>query len=172
MKKIFLDITIVISIMLMIISLFISCATMSGTDLTSEQARIIDVIDCPGINKDDLFILANSWAVDVFVSAESVIEFSDKEAGIVKGKYIINFVEGVYVQAVRSTLTIEVKDDAARITIADPYYRTVSGLGETYAVTEYYPMRSAESFKKNCMPKYLNLIASFKKAIQEIDKDF
>jgi len=138
---------------------------MMGTGLTPEQARTVEIIDCQDIEKDRLFVLANSWAVDAFVSAESVIEFSDKEAGIIKGKYTISFWGDIQSYYVRSTLTIEVKDGAARITIADPYYR-----GEDW--TSYSPMKSAASFNKNCLPKYLNLIASFKKAMQESSEAF
>lgn len=153
-------------------ALLVSCATMFGTDLTPDQAQVVEVIDCPGIDKDRLFVMANSWAVDRFVSAESVIEYSDKEAGIVKGKYVLSYWEALDTYDLRSTLTIEIKDGAARITIADPYYRRTTSLGETLAGQSYYPMKSAASFNKNCLPKYRNLIASFKKAMQETGGEF
>ncbi len=156
-------------IVLALLGLFalVSCATMSDSGLTPELARVVEIIEVPGLDKFRLFVLANSWAVDAFVSAESVIEFSDKEAGIVKGKYVTSFMEGVYSYDVRSTLTIEVKDGAARITIADPYYRTTSGLGKTYTGQSYYPLKSLSSFEKNCKPNYLELIVSFKTALKD-----
>ena len=40
-------------------------------------------------DKNTNFVNANEWMVEVFNNAESVIQFSDKEAGIVKGKYIV-----------------------------------------------------------------------------------
>ena len=46
-----------ISAALVVISLFVSCATMLESDLTPEQARVVEVIDCPGIEKDRLFVL-------------------------------------------------------------------------------------------------------------------
>jgi len=138
----------------LVMSLFGSCATMVGSDLTPDQARVVEIVECPGIDKDRLFVLANTWAVDAFVSAESVIQYSDKEAGIVKGKYIISFIEwgffGSDPHKVSSTLLIEVKDGAARITIVT-----------------YDPTISEASFNKHCLPEYHNLIASFRKAMQE-----
>ena len=165
MKKILL----VVMVVLMAMLFLGSCATLTGTGLTPEHARVVEIIDCPDVEQDYLFVLANSWAVDAFVSAESVIEYSDKEAGIIKGKYIISFSEGVYGYNVRSTITIEVKNGAARITIADPYRRITSGMGEYYpeSTQPYRRMESAEGFDKNCLPRYRDLIASFKKAIQE-----
>jgi hypothetical protein len=144
-----------------------SCATMTANDLPTDKAKVAKVISAPDLSKDQLFALANSWAVDSFTSANSVIEYSDKEAGIIKGKYTSGYFEGVYTFSLRSTITIEVKDGASRITISDSYYRATSGLGQSYYNTEYYPMRSAESFEKNCLPKYNELIKSFESAIQK-----
>ena len=58
MKKLFL-ILLVIGAALVVISLFVSCETWD-TSLTPEQAQVVDIIDCPGIDKARLFILANS----------------------------------------------------------------------------------------------------------------
>ena len=163
-------------VLLALAAVLAGCATMTTiykTDLIPEKARVVEIIDCPNISKDRLFVLANSWAVDTFVSAESVIQFSDKEGGIIKGKYTISFSEGgfgigLYVYDVRSTLTIEVKEGAARIIIADPYFR-----GKEWTSNySYRPMESIATFDTNCLPRYRTLIASFKKAIQEASAAF
>jgi hypothetical protein len=61
--------------------------------------------------------------VQTFGDAESVIQFTDKEAGVVKGKYIMK--EGTIgtspysksTQPYFSIITIRVKDQASRIEI-------------------------------------------------------
>ena len=42
------------------------------------------------VNKDDAFVIANSWMIENFKHADNVIQYSDKEAGIIKGRYIID----------------------------------------------------------------------------------
>ncbi len=53
---------------------------------------LTEIINVPG-TKDENYIKANLWLVDVFISAKSVIQFSDKDAGVIKGKYVLNYNE-------------------------------------------------------------------------------
>lgn len=80
--------------------------------------------------------------------------------------------DGLYTRNIRSTLIIGVKDGAARITIADPYFNTTSGFGVGPGVGPYYPLQSLSLFQENCMPKYLELIASLKKALEDTGGTF
>lgn len=75
-------------------------------------------------NKTDNYIMANEWMVESFNNAESVIQFSDKDAGIVKGKYVLHFTPAVYAGYLSTPevkngaiITIKVKDSVAKITI-------------------------------------------------------
>jgi hypothetical protein len=43
----------------------------------------------PYRGKNDLFVMANSWMVKTFNSPQDVIQYNDKEAGIIKGKFLI-----------------------------------------------------------------------------------
>ena len=77
------------------------------------------------------YIQANEWMVEAFVSSQSVISFSDKEAGIVKGKYTVHsgtHTPGTYIgygittpssstPARYAIITIRVKDSLARLEI-------------------------------------------------------
>ena len=71
------------------------------------------------------YIAANEWMVESFNSAKSVIQFTDKEVGIVKGKYLLHHSPGVYVgYGVRTPdrdgfaiVTIRVKDKSADIKV-------------------------------------------------------
>lgn len=73
-------------------------------------------------DKNTNFVRANEWMVDSFVSAKSVIQFSDKEAGVIKGKYLIfkgieatGYTLGTPEKYV--TITLRVRDGAAKIEI-------------------------------------------------------
>ena len=72
-------------------------------------------------DKNYNFIKANEWMVQTFNNAKSVIQFKDKEAGIVKGKYVMKegiISTGPYTQSTPtffSVITIRVKDKASRI---------------------------------------------------------
>ncbi len=159
------QIVIVVTILLVTV-LFQSCATMTDTDLTPEAATLAEVIEVPEMTKDSLYILANSWMVDTFVNAESVIEFSDKEAGIIKGKYVMTgLFEGVYSLDVRSTITIEAREGRVRITISDPYRKYTSAMGSPIYNASYELIRSKSYFEKACLPRYQTLIESFKSAM-------
>jgi len=80
------------------------------------------VIEVPGVSQEELYIRANAWFVKYFNSAESVIEFRDKENGKIIGKYTINYTVGLG-DPYRSlqTVIVEVKEARLRITIEDPY---------------------------------------------------
>ncbi len=79
-------------------------------------------------NKDSNFIKANEWMVETFNDAESVIQFTDKEAGIVKGKYVMkkgSVTAGLYggtntTDPFYAIITIRTKDNACRIEIDPP----------------------------------------------------
>ena len=96
------------------------------------------------MNKEDNYIVANEWMVETFNNAESVIQFTDKEEGIVKGKYHITSLSnqmsgGFYVPGtmvnIGAIITIRVKDSAAKISIdgSGNKYRTDYGIGYTPA---------------------------------------
>lgn len=104
-------------ITLLITSLF-SCAVNKGfTEADKEQEHIYEF---PGMTKDQLYIASNTWMVDIFRSAESVIQFSDKEDGVVMGKYVSKYRSGVYLNYWQSTMRIDLKDERARISFNNP----------------------------------------------------
>jgi hypothetical protein len=77
------------------------------------------IVDAPEMIKDDLFVKTNLWAVGHFNKADSVIEYSDKEAGIISGKYVgerkpVNGGLSGFV-SIRSIFTISVKDEKVKL---------------------------------------------------------
>ena len=77
-------------------------------------------------DKNSNFIKANEWMVQSFNNAKSVVQFKDKEAGIVKGKYLMQagtVSTSPYVSSTPSfysIITIRVKDSISRIEINAP----------------------------------------------------
>ena len=99
----------------------------------TEDERFIEVIDVPG-SKNELYLKANDWMIQTFNSAESVIQHSDKEEGVVIGKYLMHgsVSSGVYGAAdtrVYAIIDIRVKDDRARLEIKPlDWYYDASGM--------------------------------------------
>jgi hypothetical protein len=94
-------------------------------------------------DKGENFVLANEWMVETFNDAQSVIQFTDKESGIVKGKYTVRngyvstspYVASV--EALYSIITIRVKENSCRIEIDPPnvqFYSQMS-MGNEFGYT-------------------------------------
>ena len=97
--------------------LLVSCATVKTSDVKGKTV----IVEIPGASKDELFVKASTWMVETFNSSKSVTQYSDKEAGVIKGKYIISFTQGLLDAECESIITIECKDEKCRIIISDPY---------------------------------------------------
>ena len=71
-----------------IIALFFlySCVT---TQSITAPGKITETFNIPG-SKNELYIKANQWMVKTFNNAKSVIQFQDKEAGKIMGKYLMH----------------------------------------------------------------------------------
>ena len=72
--------------------------------------------------KNSNYIKANEWMVETFGNAESVIQFADKEGGIIKGKYMMyqGTTGSQYKPSTQSyfaMITLRVKDQAAKIEV-------------------------------------------------------
>ena len=90
------------------------CQTLEP--IPSEDNTYSIIYEYPGVSQDDLFTSANDWLVTQFREADSVIEYTDKEAGIITGKCNADVPLGGFVPVnIEFKLTINVKDDKARI---------------------------------------------------------
>jgi hypothetical protein len=107
-------------ILLFGIVLTISCApTQPVTLIPLEKGVEIDVVG----TKDELWVEANLHLVDVMNNPNYVIEFSDKEAGVIKGKYLIDSPINLYGMVTTggtyATFMIKATDNHLSITITD-----------------------------------------------------
>jgi hypothetical protein len=136
-------------IILIVFCFGITSCTVQRTAIDSPESRIKNIEN--GLDKNSNFIRANEWMVETFNNAQSVIQFTDKEAGIVKGKYIMR--EGTvsssaYVQSLPSfsaIITIRVKEGASRIEIDAPSgMYSMKSLGVEYGFTPEMFNKSAD----------------------------
>ncbi len=111
------------------VTLFSSCGTMmAGETAAPELCRYESIGEIAGLTKDDLYTLVNAWFVETFNSAESVIEYQDKEAGRVMGKYTFSCSDDYYYYEVKQTISVDVQDGRYRFVINDPYIKTVGDI--------------------------------------------
>lgn len=122
MKKLFLFISISFT--------FFAC--VSTNIPTPEETTFERIEENLDKSQENLYILSNQWLVDNFNNAESVIEFQDKENGIILGKYsyktrVVQSLGFSTIDYVKSTIKIHIKDNAVKITISDPSVRNNAG---------------------------------------------
>lgn len=99
------------------IFLFSSCVTVKPNDEPMEE--YIAIIQVEGCLKNELWEKANAWCVDAFRNSKNVVHFSDKEAGVIRGKFTDEY-NSYFYEYVQTTFSIEVKDEKARILFYDP----------------------------------------------------
>lgn len=118
MKKLLL-----ISVVIVASAILKSCA--SPKEYLDSPDTKIEIIENK-LSKNSNYIKANEWMVNTFSDAESVIQFTDKEAGIVKGKYLIlasteKIGDWIVTRpSFYAIITLRVKDGACRIEIDSP----------------------------------------------------
>lgn len=166
MKK---RVTILFSTAILLLVIASGCATMMGAKATPEMRTYERIIEIPGQTKDQIYIRANSWFVETFNSAESVIEFQDKEAGKIMGKYVFSYAEGVYTYSVKQTVDISIKDDKVRVIINNPLYKTTSGMGETYYNATYRALETQKGVER-ARSEWSELTTSLENYLQKDDE--
>ena len=124
--------------MLILFALFSCAPSITGKQAPPDQLYMETIVEFPGRLQPDIYNQTYSWFVEVFNNASSVIEYSDKEAGRIAGKYVFSFSDNTYGYDIRQAIIIDVKDQKIRVRFSDPYYRLASGLGlASYNDTSY-----------------------------------
>ena len=146
---------------LILLTLFLSsCATIRyGANASPEMLEYSEIITIDSKSHNELYIRANEWFVDNFASAESVIQFQDKEDGKLLGKYVITVTDQLVTYAIKSTVAIDVKEGKVRIEFRDPYWRQVD--------TNDYELLVKKRGAEIMNPKWREFAASFKNYMQE-----
>jgi hypothetical protein len=111
--------------LLFILSL-LSCVTTKPIMLSYEDYTAEKEIQS-NRSKNDLFTMANSWMVEKFISSTDVIQYSDKEAGIIKGRFLLagslkdiwnGFSYNQIDTRAFAIITVQVKDSVTKITVS------------------------------------------------------
>jgi Domain of unknown function (DUF4468) with TBP-like fold len=156
--------TIFLPILFLIIT---SCSTTQKIPLADSYEKIIEV---PNLSKDEIYIKANAWFVEEFKSAESVIQFQDKEAGKIMGKYTFKPYKTNYY--FRNIISVEIRENKMRVKFYDPYfwnvpvlsdkgsYKSISSLG--LAARNFY-------LSKYLIPTWTNMSNSLDSKLNESD---
>lgn len=118
--------------------------------LAPEAARSMEkIIEIEGKDKESLYVLANSWAVETFTSADAVIEYQDKEVGRIMGKYSFEYSpeNSLKRYLFRQTIIIDTKDGKVKCKITDPYKKMTYPLDDKapYTSYQYSPLVSEHS---------------------------
>ncbi|MFD0763013.1 DUF4468 domain-containing protein [Lutibacter aestuarii] len=138
----------------------INCGSLVATKVPAEEFSQEKIIENLNLKKDKLYVISNDWMVDTFNDAESVIQFTDKEEGIVIGKYLLQgelIIADIITNDTRifAKIKIEVKDNKAKINITP-----------TTAINIF-----KEQHKLTIKDKINNLIISFENKISSINSN-
>jgi hypothetical protein len=108
---------------ILFITLMTSCAVPKSQFFEIDEVSKTITTNEP---KDNVFVKSNLWLVDSFVSAKSVLQYSDKEAGVIAGKFTI--MDDPYrtdnTKGVEAVIKIFVKEGNVKVSIKPlPYPR-------------------------------------------------
>ncbi len=105
-------------------ALVAGCAVAPVADRT-----VSDVVDLPGMKKDQAYTKTLEFFAKNFVSANDVIQMKDKETGMIVGQIVTSYTKALSNVDVDATMTVELKDSRARITYV-AHTMNVSGTGK------------------------------------------
>src|SRR4030067_1618617 len=99
--------------------LFLLCGCMP-TLIPSDSTTVQRVIEVPGIPKDIIYERSRIWIAKTFRSSKAVIEYENRETGVIIGNGIIYYTLTVGFSSVevpvRFTMKEDIKDGRIRIT--------------------------------------------------------
>ena len=121
------------------------CATAPIELRQSQQ-----VVDLPGMSKEQIFNRSNQWIAESFGSANAVIQYKDLEEGKIIGKIITTTSQFMTTYNFNTTMSIDVKDGRAMLSFQANDV-TISSAGGVPTTRDIYGEAEAgmaqESFK-------------------------
>ncbi len=140
---------------------FMGCASTPPEYAPSENLFIQEVSEVPGFSKEELFNGARIWVAESFSSALDVIQYANRDQGVIVGKTSIPHERtsqfgGPNRFELRFTVVAETKDDKIRTTFKD--LRLMGGFG-------FDPLLKAdmEAIRPKLEDAVRALVASFEK---------
>ena len=147
-----------------------SCGSSFGSQTVLTPKEASKVFDVNNATKDELYVRANNWMVERFTSAKSVLQFSDKEQGVISGKFLLNSIilgkssnyGPLVYEDVYAIIKIQLKDNKVKITVKPKPYKNAFN---SFAGGKSYPVESVEQDMQS-------LISSFQTAMKSEQEDF
>ena len=114
----------------------------------------VQVIDCPGKTKNQLYVILNYWVTASFNDANSVIQLNDKELGcIIAQGYLPNIAghmggSNSYDVSVKPIIKLDIKENKIRVTYTVQNYEAIvlAGGGIMGAIGGTVPTKIAEKW--------------------------
>lgn len=148
---------------------WVDAATNLASELTLDKNKsltYVQVIECPGKTKEQLYVLLNYWVSATFKDANSVIQLNDKESGtIICQGYMSNIATHaslfkVFEVSIKPVIKIDIKEEKIRVTYTVQNYDlaiTISSgsskippthVSEKWTLEECFPFVQKDSHKK------------------------
>lgn len=140
-----------------LVSIFIlsACASNQSYNYATEtQRNPSKVIEIPGYAKDKIFSSSKMWIAENFKSAKSVIEYENKDEGVLIGNGVINYpcegfeCVGKGAWTVPFTMKIEVKDQKIRTSFSNIQLSMPATAGMYAAPSTTIPAVASEDVNK------------------------
>lgn len=156
-----------------------ACATTQVVQLTPDQVILQEILEVEGA-KDDLFTRCMEWMARTFTSSEEVIEYQDKDAGMIIGKgyvvatgkpyrtlltaYILTVNSAANEVYLKFTITVEVKENRVRVTLDQIRY--------TVDVEKNEPLVDNQEMFDAAKPDLEGIIESLKNHLTQEPEDW
>jgi hypothetical protein len=149
-------------ILLTILAVFLGSCGSAPATLPPEELVIQRIFEVDK-SKDELYRISMEWMAKTFKSSKAVIQYEDKEEGVIVGKGFTVVRYGLGIPAnTYFTLTIEVKDNKARATVEDAYF-----------VIDNQPSNIDNEFTMGRFkPKVMEMFASLQSAFEEKEAEW
>ncbi|MCD8295460.1 MAG: DUF4468 domain-containing protein [Clostridia bacterium] len=117
---------------------WVEAAQNLGSQLQLDQNNgltYVQVIETPGVSKDQLYVLLNYWFTSTFNDADAVINLNDRELGtIIAQGYLSNIAQHTggmnsYSVSIKPIIKCDIKEERVRITYTVPYYTVIKMAG-------------------------------------------
>jgi Domain of unknown function (DUF4468) with TBP-like fold len=154
MKSLLICTTISLSVLL--------CGCVSQQMATKEEMTHEYIIEYPGLTKDVIFTRTLKWIANNFKSAKHVIEYQDKDAGVIVGNGVTDIkAEGALLGVnLEFTINIDIKDYKAR-------YRFINL--NTLFDGSSNPMPNTQAWHRPAKLKFDEIVGSLKAATTKSD---
>jgi hypothetical protein len=143
-----------------------SCSSAPPPVKLSEPLAFSEVVDVTNVSQTELFTRANIWFVNTFNNAESVIEFSDKDSGVIVGKYLMRQRYRGYPAQIITIIRVEIREERYRISFTDPQW-DFSDL----RTAKYQPV-DTEELAAQIIPEWNKLAESLKIVMISTESDW